>query len=60
MPDIIEVNITNVNNTIEVSINTIAVEVVINRHDSSPGAIIIVSETEPPSPEEGLLWAGPL
>jgi hypothetical protein len=60
MPDIIEVNITTTNNTVEVNVITQPVEVVINRFDASPGAIIIVSETEPPNPEEGLLWAGPL
>lgn len=60
MPDIIEVNITNVNNVIDVNVTLQPVEVVINNLNSNPGAIIIVSETEPANPEEGLLWAGPL
>lgn len=60
MPDTIEINITQVNNTVTVNVTNTALEVEVNAYATHPGANIIVSDTEPVDPGEGLVWIGPL
>lgn len=58
MPDIIEVNITEVNEGVTVNVTTVEQTIEINTYETHPGANVIVSLTEPNAPD-GTVWVGP-